>query len=71
MVKRMKVKMHLCGNSRAKDGNIRQALIDRLGAPGKKKAPGPTFGVVADQWQALALAVTVWDERAKEIEPPF
>ena len=59
---RMTIKMHLCHNSRAKDANIRQALIDRLGEPGKKKSPGITYGVHADEWQALALAVTAWDE---------
>jgi len=37
---RLKVKMHLCHDSRAKDANIRQALIDRFGAPGTKKDPG-------------------------------
>jgi hypothetical protein len=60
-IKRHEVKMHLCGNMRAKDANIRQALIDRLGPPGTKKAPGPTYGVHGDQWQALAVAVT-WSE---------
>ena len=36
---RKDVKMHLCNSMRAKDGNIRQALIDKLGAPGTKKNP--------------------------------
>lgn len=62
-VKRHAVKMHLCGNTRAKDGNIRQAIIDRYGpgkdiAIGTKKAPGPLYGVSNDVWQALALAIT-------------
>jgi hypothetical protein len=30
-VKRREVKMHICGHTRAKDSNIRQALIDRFG----------------------------------------
>ena len=55
---RMDVKMHLCHNSRAKDTNIRQALIDRLGECGTKKNPGPLYGVKKDLWAALALAVT-------------
>jgi len=61
-IKRHEVKMHICHHPRAKDGNIRQALIDRIGAPGTKKAPGPTYGISGDCWQALALAVTYYDQ---------
>jgi hypothetical protein len=57
-IKRHQIKMHLCGTMRAKDGNIRQALIDKLGAPGTKKKPGKTYGVSKDIWAALAIAVT-------------
>ena len=60
-LKRLDVKMRLCHDSRAKDANIRQALIDRLGAPGTKKKPGPTFGMAGDLWSALAVAVA-WQE---------
>lgn len=60
-IKRMDVKMHLCHSARAKDANIRQALIDRLGPPGTAKKPGPTFGVTKDIWAALAVAVTWTD----------
>lgn len=64
-LKRHEVKMHLCGNVRAKDANIRAALIDKFGgkerAIGKKKSPGPLYGLAGDCWQALALAVT-WHE---------
>lgn len=60
-LKRADVKMHLCGNMRAKDGNIRQALIDKFGgeaAVGKKKNPGPLYGISKDVWSALAIAIT-------------
>lgn len=67
-VYRKDVKMHLCGQTRAKDGNVRQALIDRFGgkdkAIGKKSSPGPCYGMAGDVWQALALAVTVHDGAA-------
>ena len=70
-VKRHEVKMHLCGNMRAKDGNIRQSLIDKLGAPGTKKQPGATYGISGDCWAALAVAVTfaekVGMEKAKTL----
>ena len=59
---RREVKLHLCGSARAKDANIRQALIERLGPPGTKKAQGITYGVKKDMWSALALAVTWWDQ---------
>jgi len=58
LVYRKDVKLHLCGTPRAKDGNIRQALIDKLGPPGKKAAPGPTYGVSSHAWAALGVAVT-------------
>jgi hypothetical protein len=58
LIPRMDVKMHLCHNSRAKDANIRRALIDKLGPPGTKKAQGPTYGVKSHAWAALAVAVT-------------
>jgi len=63
-VPRREVKLHLCGSMRAKDSNIRQALIDRFGAPGTKKAPGLTYGISKDLWQAFALAVYWTDTTA-------
>jgi hypothetical protein len=60
-VKRLKIKLHHCQDSRAKDSNIRQALIDRLGAPGTKKNPGVTYGVSKDVWSALAIATYAHD----------
>lgn len=66
-VNRMEVKMHLCGHPRAKDPNIRQALIDKLGAPGKKSQPGPTFGISADMWAALGVGVTWLETKSKAV----
>lgn len=59
LVYRKDVKMCLCGSPKAKDANIRQALIDRVGPQGTKKNPGPTYGVKSHAWAALAVAVTV------------
>lgn len=57
-IPRKDVKLHLCGSPRARDANIRQRLIDLLGAPGTKKNPGGTYGVKSHAWAALAVAVT-------------
>ena len=65
-IPRIQVKSHLCHSGKANDANIRQALIDRLGPPGRKKEPGPTYGLSGDCWAALAVAVTVWDRMASE-----
>lgn len=69
------VKMHLCGSMRAKDGNIRQALIDRFSggqgekaAKGTKKAPGPLYGVSSHIWAALAVAVTYEDTKVRQAQ---
>ena len=58
LVFRRDVKLHLCGSARAKDPNVRQALLDRFGPVGTKKAPGPLYGVKSHIWSALAVAVT-------------
>jgi hypothetical protein len=62
LIYRKDVKLHLCGSPRAKDANIRQALIDLLGPPGIKARKGATYGVKSHAWAALAVAVTA--ERA-------
>lgn len=58
-VTRNQVKNHLCGSSKAKDANVRQALIDLFGPPGTKKAPGGTYSVKSHAWAALGVAATV------------
>lgn len=62
LVYRRDVKQHICGSAKAKDANIRQALIDRWGgkaeAIGTKKSPGPLYAVKSHAWAALAVAVT-------------
>lgn len=56
LIYRKDVKIHLCQSMKAKDGNIRQALIDKHGAPGTKKEPGKTYGISGHLWAALAVA---------------
>lgn len=65
LVYRKDVKLHLCHSPKAKDANIRQALIDRFGAVGTKKNPGKMYGIKSHLWAALAIAVTVYDGRSK------
>ena len=65
-VYRPEVKLHLCGSVKAKDGNVRQALLDLYGAQGTKKAPGPTHGLKADEWAALGVAETMRDRLARK-----
>jgi len=62
-VYRTDVKMHLCKQTKARDSNIRQAIMDRYGstrkeALGVKKNPGPLYGISKDVWSALAIAIT-------------
>ena len=69
-VTRREVKLALCNSSRAKDANVRQAVIDRFPATGggkvpqigTKAQPGPLFGVKSHAWSALSVALT-WGMR--------
>jgi len=65
---RLEVKQHICHNSRAKDSNIRQALIDRLEPDLKprQRPKGILKGLVRDQWAAMALAVTFLEKELKD-----
>ncbi len=73
---RDRVKLHFLGAARPKgapkaDTRIRAVLIDRFGGVGGKDAaiglkatPGPLYGIAADEWAALALAIA-WAEGAR------
>jgi hypothetical protein len=71
-VYRRDVKLTLCNSMRAKDANIRQAILDMYPATGGGKTPqvgtkanpGPLFGVKSHAWSALALGLT-WMEQQK------
>ena len=67
-VTRIQVKSTLCHSSKAKDANVRQALIDIYGAPGTKKNPGGTYGISGDMWAALAVATAA--ERGCQLYTP-
>lgn len=59
-------KMNLCHSMKAKDSNIRQALIDRFGPVGTKKNPGWFYGFKADIWSAYAVGITYLDNMKGE-----
>ena len=58
LIYRKDVKSFLCGSMKAKDANIRQALIDKLGPVGTAKNKGPLYGVKSHAWSALAVGIT-------------
>jgi hypothetical protein len=72
---RQEVKLHLCKSPRAKDPNVRQALIDlfpptgggKTPQIGTKAQPGPLFGVSSHVWAALGVAVTAQAKITREI----
>ena len=62
-VYRKDIKMNICQSMRAKDSNIRQALIDRFGEVGTKDNPGWFYGFKKDLWSAYAVGVTMLDHK--------
>lgn len=71
---RREVKMYLCNTNKAKDSNVRQALLDRFEPTGGGKIPqigvkanpGPLYGVSKDVWAALGIAITFYNGATKD-----
>lgn len=69
MVTRTSIKIHHCRTNKAKDPNVRRAIIERYGywehgktGLGLKKHPGKLFGVKEDMWSGLAIALYAADQ---------
>ena len=63
---RKEEKINLCGSMKAKDSNIRQALIDRFGEVGVKANKGFFYGFKKDIWAAFAVGCTYLDKQKEE-----
>lgn len=57
---RQQVVIHLCRRMGG-DSAVRAAIIERFGQPGTKKAPGITYGLKRDLWQAFGVGVYAYD----------
>jgi hypothetical protein len=65
-IPRLAVKLALCHDSRAKDANIRRAVIDRFGGDAATRKGGVLHGASKDVWAAIAVGLTYQDSREED-----
>jgi hypothetical protein len=63
------IKMNFCESRKARDSDIREALIHRFGGPAELKKGGKLHGFKSHLWSALAVAVTYCDHEKLEPTP--
>ena len=69
---RQEEKLYICHDSRAKDANIRHALIERFAqhdkqrGTGTKKCPDYFYGFANDMWAAFAVGTVYLDKLREE-----
>ena len=74
---RKEEKINLCGSMKAKDSNIRQALIDRFARFDFKNGKGTKsnqdffYGFSKDVWSAYAVGITWLDKQEKNEKELF
>lgn len=74
MIFRRDVKLFLCNSSKAKDANVRQAILDlypktgggKVRQIGVKSKRGPLYGVKSHIWSALAVALYYKNNRGDQ-----
>jgi len=74
LISRRDVKLFLCDSMRAKDKNVRQAILDRFPPIGGGKTPqigtksrkGPLYGISSHSWAALAVGITWFESHLEE-----
>lgn len=77
-IPRADVKLHLCKSAKAKDSNIRQAILDIFPPSGggvtpqvgTKSKPGPLFGMNSHTWPALGVAMVTLEKAKNETTSP-
>lgn len=70
---RNSVKLHHCGKTYAKDGNLRQVLVDKYGEDHSKKKPNYLYNthndgiyMNTDLWSAFGLATYITESEGNE-----
>ena len=65
LINRRDIKLLCCGDAKAKDKDIRAAMIASWGQQGTAKLPGPTYGFTNHTWSALAVG-TAWIKQRRD-----
>lgn len=70
---RTSIKLHHCKMTYAKDGNVRQALVDKYGEDYSKKKPNNIYNTANDKiymtgdlWSAFALATYITENEGRD-----